>query len=110
MQKVQVAFIDDIDGSEAAGTVTFAFDGVSYEIDLSESHTQGLRDALAPWIGKARKARGGGGGNKTTKTAAGKRTDLAAIRAWAREQGHQVNDRGRVAGHIMAAYDAAHAA
>lgn len=107
MQKVQVAFIDDIDGSEAAVTVHFAFDGVSYEIDLNESHTQGLRDALGPWIAKARRAGGTGGNRRAPRNP---RRDLAAIRAWARDNGYTVSDRGRVAGDVVAAYDAAHGA
>lgn len=109
-QKVQVAFIDDIDGSEAAGTVTFALEGQGYEIDLSVSHAQGLRDALAPWIAKARRARGGTGGGTARRPVARSRADLAAIRAWARDNGYQVSDRGRVAGEVLTAYDAAHGA
>ena len=45
-QKVQVILVDDIDGGEADETVSFSLDGVSYEIDLSESNATELRDAL----------------------------------------------------------------
>jgi len=46
-QKIQTLFIDDIDGSPAEGTVRFALDGTSYEIDLSTGHAQALRAALS---------------------------------------------------------------
>ncbi|WP_345713818.1 Lsr2 family protein, partial [Kineococcus glutinatus] len=57
-QKVQVLLVDDVDGGEAAETVSFALDGVSYEIDLSDEHAGALRDAFAPWIGHARRVGG----------------------------------------------------
>ncbi len=46
-QKIQTLFIDDLDGSEAEGTVRFGLDGTEYEIDLNAEHAQALRDALA---------------------------------------------------------------
>jgi hypothetical protein len=46
-QKVQTLFIDDLDGTEADGTVRFGLDGTEYEIDLNAEHTQQLREALA---------------------------------------------------------------
>jgi hypothetical protein len=45
-QKIQTLFIDDIDGSEAEGTIRFGLDGAEYEIDLSAEHAQELRGAL----------------------------------------------------------------
>ena len=50
-QKVQTLFIDDLDGSEAEGTVRFGLDGAEYEIDLNAEHAQALRDALARYVG-----------------------------------------------------------
>ncbi|MGZ4720583.1 histone-like nucleoid-structuring protein Lsr2 [Oryzihumus sp.] len=109
-QRVVVTLEDDIDGGEAAETVSFALDGVSYEIDLSEANASKLRDDLASWIGHARRA----GGRKTTSTArrgGGGRggRDLSAIREWARKNDHKVSDRGRISADIQAAYDKAHA-
>lgn len=107
-QRVVVTLEDDIDGGEAAETVSFALDGVSYEIDLSEDHASKLRDEFATWIGHARRA----GGRKSTTPArrSGGRggRDLSAIREWARENGHKVSDRGRISADIQAAYDKAH--
>ncbi|WP_328612264.1 Lsr2 family protein [Amycolatopsis sp. NBC_00345] len=60
-QKVRVDLVDDIDGSDAAQTVPFALDGVTYEIDLSDGNAARLRDGLAPFIAAARRT----GGRKT---------------------------------------------
>ena len=57
-QKVQVLLVDDIDGGTADETVTFGLDGVTYEIDLTAGHATELRDALAQWVGHARKVGG----------------------------------------------------
>ena len=58
-QKIQVLLIDDLDGSEADGTVRFALDGTEYEIDLNAEHAQALRHALARYVHAARRAGGG---------------------------------------------------
>jgi hypothetical protein len=106
-QKVQVILVDDVDGGEAAETVSFALDGVSYEIDVSEKNAEALREALAQWVGHARRVggRSGGGRSRSTSSSGGSgrsrgssggRHDLSDVRAWARENGYQVSDRGRV--------------
>jgi len=111
-QKVQVILVDDVDGGEADETVSFALDGVSYEIDVSAPNAEAIREALAPWVGHARRV-GGRAGNRARVSApksrpAAERTDLSDVRAWARENGFQVSDRGRVSGEVRAAYEAAH--
>ena len=63
-QRVQVLLVDDIDGGDASETVSFALDGVTYEIDLSESNAAKFRDDLASWIGHARRS----GGRRATGT------------------------------------------
>jgi hypothetical protein len=112
VQKTQVILVDDIDGSEADETVTFALDGVSYEIDLTSAHASELRDAFATWIGHARKQQGGRTAGRATGGGARRgRTDkeqLAKIREWARENGYQVSDRGRIPGNVLDAFQAAH--
>lgn len=110
VQKQQIVLIDDIDGSDADETVTFALDGVSYEIDLTSKHAAELRDALATWIGHGRKTttRVGGGARSTARRAGADRAQLAKVREWARENGHTVSDRGRIPGAVLAAYEAAH--
>ena len=111
-QKVQVLLVDDIDGGDADETVEFALDGTRYEIDLSSGNASKLRDTLAPYVAEARKASNGrrrpsgssGGGRK----AAASGDSPAAIRAWARENGYDVPDRGRVSTEVREAYAAAH--
>jgi len=109
-QKVQVILVDDVDGGEAEESVSFSLDGVNYEIDLSADNAAALRDALAPWVGHARRVggRSSGRGRGRTARAVSVKPDLADVRAWARENGWQVSDRGRVSGEVMAAYESAH--
>ena len=57
-QKIQTLFVDDLDGSAAEGTVRFGLDGADYEIDLNAAHARELRDALARYVGAARRAGG----------------------------------------------------
>lgn len=118
-QKTRVVLVDDLEGGEADETVTFALDGVSYEIDLSAEHASQLRDAFAPWVGHARRAggrqtgrrpTGGGTAGSGRGGATGAGVDTAAVRAWARENGYQVSERGRIAGTVLEAYRASQAA
>ncbi len=110
-QKIQVILVDDIDGGTAEETVSFALDGVSYEIDLSAKNSKKLRDAFAPYVAEARKSRGGrrrsaaGGSARRRSSGAGSASE---IRAWARENGYDVSERGRVSEEVRAAYEAAH--
>ena len=111
-QKVQVVLVDDLDGGEAEESVSFALDGVSYEIDLSAKNASALRDAFAPYVGHGRRT----GGRASSRRSGGSRgssrpskgVDVGDVRAWAREQGYQVSDRGRVSADVMSAYEAAH--
>ena len=110
-QKVQVILVDDVDGGEASETVSFALDGVSYEIDVSESNAAALRDALAPWVGHARRVGGRSGGSSgggSGRSRGNSKHDLSDVRSWARENGFQVSDRGRVSSEVIAAYEKAH--
>jgi hypothetical protein len=109
-QRVEVILVDDVDGGSASETVTFALDGVSYEIDLSEKNAKALRDDLAKWTGHARRAGSSGGrrAGRRSSAGAGRRTDLASVREWARANGHEVSDRGRISADVQAAYDKAH--
>ncbi|MBD3779913.1 Lsr2 family protein [Cellulomonas sp. ES6] len=110
-QKVQVLLVDDIDGGTADETVSFALDGVSYEIDLTTEHATELRDALATWVGHARKTGGRSGGSRGGSAGASRprrASDAGAVRAWAKENGFEVSERGRISAEIREAYDAAH--
>ena len=108
-QRVQIVLEDDLDGGVAAETETFGLDGVSYEIDLSDKNAGKLRDGLATWIGHARRSGGRRStGRRSGSSSASSRRDLSAVRAWARANGHQVSDRGRVSAAVQEAYDKAH--
>jgi hypothetical protein len=103
-QKVQVVLIDDIDGGPADETLTFAVDGTSYVIDLSTANAARLRNAMAPFVGHARKAPGRSGVRRPRSAGGGK---SAEIRAWARERGLPVNERGRIPADLAAKFEAA---
>lgn len=106
-QKVNVLLIDDIDGSEADETVTFALDGKTYEIDLTEKNAAKLRKALEGYrvaarrVGKATPAR------KGAAPAAASGTPSAEIREWALKEGIPVTSRGRIPADIREAYEKA---
>ena len=115
-RQTTVRFIDDLDGSEASGTFDLSLDGRDYQIDLSDDNAAKLRDALSPFVNAARKAgvrssgRGLGRGQSqpaAEKPARTNRQETHAIREWAREHGHEVNDRGRIPKSVMEAYQAA---
>ena len=111
-QQTTVRFVDDLDGSEAVGTVTFSLGNRAYEIDLSDENTDKLHEALAPFIEHARQiGRGSGRGGRrqpaTEKHTRSNREETFAIREWARQNGHQVSDRGRIPKSVIEAYQAA---
>lgn len=105
-QQIHIVLTDDIDGSEAAETVSFSLDGTTYEIDLSEDNADALRGALAPYVGHARKVSSRSG--RTAKKAASGEASAAEIRAWAKSAGHTVPERGRIPADVRSAYAAAH--
>jgi len=108
-QKVNIILVDDLDGSEATETVTFGLDGSSYEIDLNDANAAALREALAGYVGHARKVTGGRRARRSTgSTGSGSAGDTKAIREWAKAQGYDVSDRGRVSAEVREAYAAAH--
>jgi hypothetical protein len=108
-QRVQYMLVDDIDGTEAVETVSFSIDGVSYEIDLTASNAKKLRNDLGNWVGHARRSGGRKSSRRGGATGGQRRGDLSAVRQWARKNGHQVSDRGRISAEILTAYDKAHA-
>lgn len=105
-QKVNIVLIDDIDGSEAAETVRFGLDGTAYEIDLSEDNAAALREALAGYVGAARKV-GRSAGKSRGGAAATAGASAKEVRAWAKVNGCDVPDRGRIPAEVSAAYAAA---
>lgn len=106
----QTVIVDDLTGEPGARTRTLRFDGIEYEIDLTEASFADLRSALKPYLRAARAVSGAPEsrrGNRR-KAGAGPATgDSAAIRAWARANGVAVTDRGRVAPGVREAWLAA---
>ncbi len=107
-----VTMVDDIDGTAGAETVTFGLDGVSYEIDLGEKNAKKLRDAIANYIAHGRRTGGGRARSPRTSRARARtspdREQTAAIREWARNEGYEVSDRGRLPAAIVEAFQDAH--
>lgn len=110
VQKVETRLVDDLDGSEAAETVSFAFDGRQYEIDLSADNAARLRDGLAEFVGAARRA-GTASARRSGQPAAAPRRGAAdrehsvAVREWAKANGFEVSDRGRIPSVVLTAYE-----
>jgi hypothetical protein len=108
-KRVHVVLEDDISGGTADETLSFGLDGSSYEIDLTKANAEKLRNALSQYVAHGRKVssgrarRGSGGGSARTD-----REQLQAIREWARRNGYEVSDRGRISGKVVEAFNAAH--
>ena len=108
-QKIQTLFIDDIDGSAAEGTVRFALDGTDYEIDLNKQHAEALRKALAKYVEAARRS---SGATARRPARSGRRSSASGlntteVREWAKAQGIEVKDRGRVPAELVVKFRAA---
>jgi hypothetical protein len=103
--------VDDIEGGPAEETVTFVWDGYRYDIDLNAKNADTLRQALAPYLEAARcvgrVGRTVGGKTAGRTRPASERVYFADLRAWARENGYRLSDRGRVPQQVKDAYEAA---
>jgi hypothetical protein len=104
MARTQITrYTDDVDGTEIkdgkGGPVSFAFDGTEYVIDLTDKNKSALAKALDPYIGVATKV------SKRGRKAAASKDNPADVRAWARDNGFDVPDRGRIPANVRAAYE-----
>jgi hypothetical protein len=108
VQKVEVRLVDDLDGSAANETVTFAIDGAEYEIDLSAQHADALRKTVDTYVAAARRVDRGRARTARSRGAvtAGNRERNQAVRDWARSQGIDISSRGRLSQELLARYDA----
>ena len=110
-KKTTVEIVDDISGEpladDAGRTVTFAFDGAQYEIDLTHAHAEELRDALEPWIHASRRVSAGSRSSSSASRGSSRASkDVQAIREWAAANGYQVATRGRIPANVVEAYEA----
>ena len=108
MRKLVTQLVDDLDGGHADETVSFALDGRSYEIDLSEENASSLRKALDEYVARARKAGDGGRDRKSSPSVQRDPSQTRAIREWAQQNGHAISSRGRIPRPVVTAYEAAH--
>ena len=107
--KVKTTLVDDMTGDTADEKVSFTLDGAEYEIDLSANNAGVLRDILSDYANAGRKvgkaAAVSNGRSRRSGTPRANREQTAAIRAWAREAGHQVSDRGRISAEVAKAFE-----
>lgn len=101
-RQVITTLVDDIDGSEAAESLTFAMDGVTYEIDLTDVHAKELREVFAPYVQAGRRV--SRTGVAQTVSASAKKRENEAIRAWATANDWAISERGRIPSNVMDAY------
>ena len=106
--KTSVIVTDDLDGSENASTFSFAYQGTAYEIDLGKKNSSNFSNAIRPYVEAARRVPSQRRTTKTSPASRANQTNRAAVRAWAREQGLKVSERGRISGDIVAQYEASH--
>jgi nucleoid-associated protein Lsr2 len=104
-QKVTVALEDDLDGGPAAETVRFAYEGTEYEIDLSKKNAAAFHKQLAPFLEHARKSGRGQARRRGRSVASRQRS--GDIRAWAKDHGIAVSERGRIPASVVEQYQAA---
>jgi Lsr2 len=105
--------VDDLDGGTAERTVAFGWDGQTYEIDLSKKNISNLEKALKPYLDAGRRVRGGATrhprrAGRSGSVSSGDRGKLQDVREWARANGHDVSERGRIPSAVREAYEAAH--
>ena len=101
-QRIQTLLIDDLDGGAADGTVRFGLDGTEYEIDLSAANSDEMRKALELYLAHARRA--GGPARSAARARRSSAVDTAKVREWAKGQGIEVKDRGRVPADVVEQY------
>jgi hypothetical protein len=108
-QKVQVMLLCDLDDGnvDAEETLLFSLGNAAYEVDVCAKHAQQIRDGLQPFVAQARKT-GATSSSRRRQRTAGSRQETAGIRSWAKDQGIQVNERGRIPASVVKEYEAAH--
>ncbi len=104
---MKIILEDDLEGGPAEETVQFGLDGRQYEIDLSTANAEKLREALRPYAASARRAQSKPTRATGPRASSGGNPETAKIRAWAKENGYEVSDRGRIHQSVKDAYYAA---
>ena len=110
-QKTVVTVVCDLphDGEvEGTETVSFAFDGTAYEIDVCAQHAKDLREKFGKYVEHSRRVAGGASGRRRRARSGPGRERSSEIRAWAKQRGHKVSERGRIPASIIAEYESSH--
>ena len=111
-QTVTTIYVDDLDDTEIsadqATTVAWSWRGVDYEFDTSADRLAGLESGdeaitVAQLLAASRRVSGRRQAARPVGATTGS-ADPAKIRAWARVNGIQVPDRGRIPAPIRASY------
>jgi Lsr2 len=106
-QRTVVVMTDDLTGGDATQTVHFSLDNADYVIDLNDKNAAGLRADFDKYIEAARPYKAAGSVVRGRGKGRVAEPDTAAVREWARANGFEVSDRGRVSGKIRDAFLAA---
>ena len=122
-KRTKTIYTCDLHEGEVEGndTITFSLEGKSYELEACDEHAAKMRDDFAPYVGAARPAGRGSGStprrsresssgrsSSGASSSGGDRERVQAVREWARANGHQVSERGRLSAAVLKAYDEAH--
>lgn len=107
-KKQVVEFIDDLDGKvlEEFETVRWGLDGKQYEFDTSPKHAEQFRRVLAKYLTASRRVNASRQGGRAAEKV--EKAPTQAIREWAKDEGYEISDRGRIPAAIIEAYDEAH--
>ena len=100
----KIILVDDVDGGDAAETVSFGLDGAFYELDLSKQNADNLRKAISGFVEHGRRV----GGRAKRGTVNSPRYDVSEVRTWAQNRGYKVSGRGRISVEVKQAFDEAH--
>ena len=110
-QKVSVTYACDYDQKEIPQGQhrlrRFSIDGREYEIDLCLRHSERFDEAVSRFASHARRA--SGRVLRAKRRTAAHRKHSAQVRAWAKQNGLAVSERGRIPADVVSKYEATHA-
>lgn len=110
-EKILVVKIDDMDGTEIADgeahELLFSVNGTEYRMDLSKKNMDKFTKAVSPFTEKAKKVRSRRGPKRTGTSMPTEQ--IAQIREWAKNNGYDISDRGRIPIKVVEDWELAHA-
>ena len=109
-RRTTVTVVDDLDGNDIGPhgrTIAFSFDGVDYQIDLGEKNATKFEKTIGPFVDAATRIGGRKARGKAAPVRPGGHGESQAIREWARSNGFEVSDRGRISASVLEAWNEA---